>query len=193
MAEFDTAVGRAARVARSDPEAELVARIAAGDEAALVALYTRTAGSVHACCLRILNDPEEAKDVTSETFWRLWSRASSYRAEHCSAMAWIMTIARRLALDRRRSLLRRGHALERLRRQPPPRAATVGDTIARREVVAALGRLPPGDRELLETAYFGGLSGAQIAERDDIPLGTVKSRMRAALARLRISLHRGMP
>lgn len=193
MAENDTAVGCAEPLARPDPEAELLARMAARDEAALVALYTRTAGAIHACCLRILNDTEEAKDVTSETFWRLWSRASSYRPEHCSAMAWIMTITRRLALDRRRSLRRRGHALERLRRQPLPRATTPRDTIARRELVAALDRLPPGDRELLETAYFGGLSGAQIAERDAIPLGTVKSRMRAALARLRISLHRGKP
>jgi len=193
MAENDTAVGRAAPVARPDPEAELIARMAARDEAALVALYTRTAGAIHACCLRILHDPEEARDVTSETFWRLWSRASSYRAEHCSAMAWIMTIARRLALDRRRSLLRRGHALERLRSEPLPREISPGDAIARRAVVAALDRLPPGDRQLLETAYFGGLSGAQIAERHDIPLGTVKSRMRAALARLRISLNRGKP
>jgi len=193
MAENETALDRALQPGRSDPEADLLARMAANDEAALVALYARAAGAIHACCLRILDDPEEAKDVTSETFWRLWSRASSYRPEHCSAMAWIMTVTRRLALDRRRSLTRRGRAHDRLRCEPPPREPAHGDPIARREIAAALNRLPPGDRQLLETAYFGGLSGAQIAARDAIPLGTVKSRMRAALARLRISLHRGKP
>ena len=193
MAENEAALGHALHPGPSDPEADLIARMAAKDEAALVALYARAAGTIHACCLRILRDPEEAKDVTSETFWRLWCRASSYRAEHCSAMAWIMTITRRLALDRRRSLERRGRALDRFRSEPPPRDPTIGDAIARRAVAAALNRLPPGDRQLLETAYFAGLSGAQIAAREAIPLGTVKSRMRAALARLRISLHRGNP
>jgi len=193
MAENDTALGHALQRAPADPEADLLARMAARDEAALVALYARAAGAIYACCLRILRDPEEAKDVTSETFWRLWCRAASYRAEHCSAMAWIMTVTRRLALDRRRSLMRRGRVLDRLRSEPTPREATIGDAIARREIAAALNRLPPGDRQLLETAYFTGLSGAQIAARDTIPLGTVKSRMRAALARLRISLNRGNP
>jgi len=193
MAENGTALGRAPQHGRPDPEADLIARMAARDEAALVALYARTAGGIHACCLRILGDPEEAKDVTSETFWRLWSRAAAYDPERCSAMAWIMTIARRLALDRRRSLERRGRVLDRLRVEPIPPGAAVGDAIARREVASALDRLPQQDRQLLETAYFGGLSGAQIAERDEIPLGTVKSRMRAALARLRISLQRGKP
>jgi RNA polymerase sigma-70 factor (ECF subfamily) len=108
-------------------------------------------------------------------------------------MAWIMTIARRLALDRRRSLLRRGRVMDRFRSEPPPRDATIGDSLALREIAAALSRLPSKDRELLETAYFKGLTGAQIAAREAIPLGTVKSRMRAALARLRISLNRGMP
>ena len=83
--------------------------------------------------------------------------------------------------------------MDRLRNEPEPRAAEIGDAIARREIASALLRLPPKDRQLLETAYFAGLSGAQIAARDAIPLGTVKSRMRAALARLRISLNRGMP
>jgi RNA polymerase sigma-70 factor (ECF subfamily) len=193
MAENEAALGHALQPGPSDPEADLIARMAARDEAALVALYARAAGAIHACCLRILRDPEEAKDVTSETFWRLWCRASSFRSEHCSAMAWIMTIARRLALDRRRSLARRGRALDRFSSEPPPREPTLSDAIARREIAAALNRLPPGDRQLLETAYFAGLSGAQIAARDAIPLGTVKSRMRAALTRLRISLHRGNP
>jgi len=177
----------------ADSEADLLARMAERDEAALIALYERTSGTVHACCLRILRDPEEAKDVTSETFWRLWCRASSFRPERCSAMAWIMTITRRLALDRRRSLLRHGRFLDRLSVQPQPAEDTATDIMARSEIASALNRLPTRDRKLLETAYFRGLSGADIAAREAVPLGTVKSRMRAALARLRISLNRGNP
>jgi RNA polymerase sigma-70 factor (ECF subfamily) len=193
MVEHGTAPDQSPRERGSDPTADLIVRMAARDEAALISLYARAAGTIHACCLRILRDPEEAKDVTSETFWRIWSRASSYEPDRCSAMAWILTIARRLALDRRRSLLRRGRVMDRLSNEPAPHAAEIGDAIARRAVAAALNRLPAKDRQLLETAYFAGLSGAQIAARDAIPLGTVKSRMRAALARLRISLNRGMP
>jgi RNA polymerase sigma-70 factor (ECF subfamily) len=193
MAEHGVARRHSPAVQGADPEADLLARMAAGDEAALIALYARTAGTVHACCARILGDPEEAKDVTSETFWRLWCRASSFQPERCSAMAWMMTVTRRLALDRRRSLLRHGRFLARLSAQPAPAEDTTTDAMARSEIASALGRLPDRDRQLLETAYFRGLSGADIAARDAIPLGTVKSRMRAALARLRISLNRGNP
>lgn len=193
MADHGAARSHSPAMERADPEADLIARMADRDEAALIALYARTAGTIHACCVRILRDPEEAKDVTSETFWRLWCRASSFRPERCSAMAWIMTIARRLALDRRRSLQRRGKFLDRLSAQPAPADDTATDAIARSEIASALRRLPARDRQLLETAYFRGLSGADIAAREDIPLGTVKSRMRAALTRLRISLNRGNP
>ena len=176
---------------RSDPEAALLRRMVARDETALVELYAKIAGTVYACCLRILYDPEEAEDVTSETFWRLWSRASRFDPEHCSALAWILTITRHLALDRRRAVARRGKLLERFRSEPLLPCDQPND--ARLEIATALARLSECDRRLLDSAYFGGLSGAEIAARDAIPLGTVKSRMRAALARLRLSFQRGNP
>jgi RNA polymerase sigma-70 factor (ECF subfamily) len=176
-----------------DPEAGLLARVERGEEAALVALYDRAAGTVYACCVRILGDADEARDVTSEAFWRIWCRASSYDPERCSAMAWILTVTRRLALDRRRSLLRRAGAHARARIQPRPSEEAVDRTLARVEIASAFSHLSPADRRLLESAYFEGLSGADIAARDRIPLGTVKSRMRAALARLRTAFHGGRP
>ncbi|HSJ99137.1 MAG TPA: sigma-70 family RNA polymerase sigma factor [Myxococcota bacterium] len=176
---------------REDREAALLARIARHDEAALMELYEAISPMVYACCLRILGDPDEAKDVTSQTFWRLWSRAGDYEPNLGSARAWILTVGRRLALDQRRRLLRRGHTLARLETRPLGGWDVWEQTADRIHVSAALGRLSPGDRSLLESVYFEGLSGSDIARRDHVPLGTVKSRMRAALRHLRSALKGG--
>ena len=176
-----------------DPEAQLLRRIARdGDEAALIALYENISSSVYACCLRILRDEDEAKDATSEAFWRFWTRAERYDPERCSAMAWLLTVTRRLALDRRRSNLRRGNVLAQVQREPHDAEDVFSREDARIEIEAAFERLSGADRRLLEAAYFEGLSGADIAARDDVPLGTVKSRMRAALRRLRMALNGGL-
>lgn len=179
------------RPQREDREAALLARIVRDDEAALVDLYEAVSPTIYACCLRILGDPDEAKDVTSQTFWRLWSRAADYQPDLGSGRAWILTVARRLALDQRRSLLRRGSTLARLQNRPPGGEDVREQTADRIHVSVALGRLSPGDRSLLESAYFEGLSGSEIARRDGVPLGTVKSRMRAALRHLRSALQGG--
>lgn len=173
-------------------EAALLARLALRDEAALVALYERAAPAIYACCLRILQDPDDAKDATSQTFWRIWSRAADYDPGQGSALAWVLTIARRLALDQRRSGIRRGRTLARLESQSPEQPDSSREAAERLAVSTALSRLSPRDRALLESAYFEGLSGSDIAQRDDLPLGTVKSRMRAALRRLRIALYGGV-
>lgn len=174
-----------------DLHAELLRRMTQEDESALIALYEHISPAVHACCLRILRDEDEANDATAETFWRLWTRAERYDPDRCSAMAWIMTVTRRLALDRRRSNVRRGNVLERVQREPRPAEDWHTREEARMEIETALERLSGADRHLLELAYFEGLSGADIAARDDLPLGTVKSRMRAAMRRLRIALNGG--
>lgn len=186
--------GRGAPGARSrDPEAELLLRIAKDkDEAALIALYENVSPLLHACCLRILHDEDEARDATAETFWRLWTRADRYDPERCTAMAWIMTVTRRLALDRRRSNLRRDNVRVRVQQEPYEAEDVFSREDARIEIEAAFERLSVADRRLLESAYFDGLSGADIAERDDLPLGTVKSRMRAAMRRLRMALNGGL-
>ena len=189
-----TAAARGPTGARArDPEAQLLRRIAEdGDEAALIAMYENISSSVYACCLRILRDEDEAKDATSEAFWRLWTRADRYDPQRCSAMAWIMTVTRRLALDTRRSNMRRGSVLAKVQLEPQEAEDLFSREDARIEIEAAFERLSGVDRRLLESAYFEGLSGADIAARDDVPLGTVKSRMRAALRRLRMALNGGL-
>lgn len=176
-----------------DVEAALLRRMARGDESALVALFARRGGLVHAVCLRILESRAEAEDATSEAFWRFWERAERFDPRRSSAMAWILTVTRRLALDRRRSLRRRGRMLERYASQLRLRESAPAPLADDVEALSVLARLSPEDRRLLESAYFEGLSGADIATRDALPLGTVKSRLRAALARLRIAYHRGKP
>jgi len=176
--------------ARDDTEARLLLRIARKrDEAALIELYERISPSIYACCMRILRDEDDAKDATSEAFWRLWTRADRYDPTHCSAMAWIMTVVRRLALDHRRSALRRDNVMHRVHALPAAPDVTVEREEAHYDLQTAFRRLPDADQRILESAYFEGLSGADIAQRDDVPLGTVKSRMRAALRRLRQAVH----
>ena len=92
---------------------ELLARMARGDETALLLLYSQLSGTIYACTLRILSDVEEAKDATEEIFFRLWSRADRYDPSRCSALAWILTVARRFALDRKRAITRRASAMPR--------------------------------------------------------------------------------
>jgi RNA polymerase sigma-70 factor (ECF subfamily) len=175
-------------------EARLLGRIAAGDEAALVALYARVGGAVYATCLRIVGDPDDAQDATAEAFWRFWTRSDRFDPRLCSATAWILTVTRRIALDARRSRTRHGAALTRFGRELDTAAGSPEErALDRHDVADVFARLAPGDRALLEAAYFEGLSGAEISTRDAVALGTVKSRLRAAMARLRIAWGRREP
>ncbi len=173
---------------------DLVARTAAGDRDALGALYDRTAALVHGLALRILGDPGAAEEVTMDVYLQVWRQAVRWDAARGGPTAWLLTIARTRALDRRRSVM-----LQRRHQAPlaPARAlpAVDGDPEAAalvaergRVVRAALLRLPAEQRRALELAYFGGLSHAEIARTLAAPLGTVKTRIRSAMLRLRALL-----
>jgi RNA polymerase sigma-70 factor (ECF subfamily) len=179
----------------------LVARIASGDESALAALYDRWVGVVHALALRIVGDADDADDVVEETFWQVWRRATSYEETRGGVSTWLLIIARARALDRRRSSERRrvdrvdeipepGDQAAEWGRTPAPDPAAAAEASDRRAiVVAALAQLPAEQRETLELAYFGGLSQSEIADQTGQPLGTVKTRMRLAMQKLRERLN----
>lgn len=180
-----------------DPSAEdasLVARIAAGEEAALGALYDRWVGTVHTIVHHLLGDADEAEDAVEETFWQAWRQAGRYDATRGTVATWLSTIARSRALDRLRSRRRRAEEpLEPERAEAlPGRAADPqrGAEASEREraVAIALAKLPAEQKEVIELAYFGGLSQSEIAARTALPLGTVKTRARLALEKLRESL-----
>jgi RNA polymerase sigma-70 factor, ECF subfamily len=183
------------RAVESEDEA-LVQRMAAGDDAALGALYDRWHAVVHGAVSRMLRQPEDVDDVVEEAFWQAWRQASRFDRSRGAVQAWLSTIARSRALDRVRALRRRREEpLEGDDGQVVVQQAAEGDpgldaeaSERRRIVVAALSGLPAEQREALELGYFGGLSQTEIAERTGQPLGTVKTRMRLALQKLRSQL-----
>ncbi len=173
---------------------QLMARITTRDEQALAELYRRHAPVVMGLARRILGDQALAEEVTQETFWRAWNRADTYRPASGAVGGWLYGIARNLAIDR----LRRG------RRRPvavdlPGEDRAAGDLvdpaadvpeIARRARQASLVRralqaLPPEQLAVIELAYFQGLTRREIAESESLPLGTVHTRARLALLKLR--------
>ena len=174
----------------------LAERLKSRDGSALGALYDSYGSVVYAIALRILRSGSDAEEVTQEVFLYAWEKADHYDAGRGSLIAWLATKARSRSIDRlreRQSRDRRHEALaqESLADFPPPapgpeRELSLAEsrTIVRR----ALDQLPPEQRETLEIAYFEGLTQAEIAERTRTPLGTVKTRMRQGLLRLRAAM-----
>jgi RNA polymerase sigma-70 factor (ECF subfamily) len=169
------------------PDEALLALIARGDDDALEGLYDRYGGVAYRLAYRVLRDQVLAQDAVQEAFLGVWRTAASFDPERGKASTWLLTLVHRRAVDLvRREDRRRGAPVD-----PPPVAGTepVDETAAvrerRRTVQAALAQLPPDQREALELAYYGGLTQSELAERLGVPLGTVKSRMFAALGRLR--------
>jgi len=177
----------------------LVRRMAAGDEAALGELHDRYAPLLHSVLLRMLGDAEDAEEVLEETFWQAWRQAGRYQEGRGGISTWLVMMARSRAVDRVRS--RRRFREE--RREQLPETAEGGlddgnapaspldsarDDEVRRVVARALAGLPPEQRQAVELAYFHGLSQTEIAQATGLPLGTVKTRARLALQKLREAL-----
>src|SRR5215210_2755487 len=174
-------------------DVSLVTRMAAGDDQALGALYDRWHPIVHGVVSRMLRQPDDVEDVVEEAFWQAWRQASRFDPTRGAVQTWLLTIARSRALDRVRSLRRRREdPLEGEDGQVVTQQMAEGDpgldaeaSERRTIVVAALADLPQEQREALELGYFGGLSQSEIAERTGQPRGTVKTRMRLAMTKLR--------
>jgi RNA polymerase sigma-70 factor, ECF subfamily len=183
-------------------DAALIRRMVDADETALGALYDRWVRSLYSLVLHLLRDPDEAEDVVEETFWQAWRKADSYEPSKGAVSTWLLTIGRRKALDRLRARKRnREDSIEGESGfadlpsgSPDPESQAEGSEL-REHVRAALRELPSEQREVLELGYFSGLSQAEIAEKTGQPLGTVKTRMRLAMQKLRepLSIHREVP
>ncbi|HUQ19058.1 MAG TPA: sigma-70 family RNA polymerase sigma factor [Gemmatimonadaceae bacterium] len=177
----------------------LIRRMCDADETALVALYDRWMRSLYSLVFHLLKDADEAEDVVEETFWQAWRKASSYEPSRGAVSTWLLTIGRRRALDRLRAKGRRREESMTSVRDLADVATPAGDpsqatesSERRSHVLAALATLPDEQREVLELGYFRGLSQSEIADMTGQPLGTVKTRMRLALQKLRepLSMHR---
>ncbi len=170
--------------------------MADGDEAALALLYDQWSQRVHNLAFWILKDGDEAEDVVEETFWQAWRTASRYDERRGGASTWLLMIARSRALDRLRARRRlvdwtaspaTTSAFLDLAGAAKPEAPDDRSETAERQltVAAALGALPLEQRQALELAFFGGLSHSEIAAHMAEPLGTVKTRIRLAMQKLR--------
>jgi RNA polymerase sigma-70 factor (ECF subfamily) len=175
------------------PDAALLSGLAGGDLAALEVLFRRHHRDVRDAAQAVVRDPDLAEDVTHEAFIAAWRGASTFRPQRGPVRAWLCAIARNRALDalrRNSNHKRRVDALAADGPPPPPltpaRIAEARE--ASRSARAALAQLPAEQRRVVELVYFAGLSQAEVASADGVPLGTVKGRMRLAFSKLRPAL-----
>ena len=180
-----------------DADRLLVERLARGDAAALAELYDRHGRTVFSLAVRILSDQGEAEDLTQDVFTIAWRNAARYDPSRGAVAAWLLITARTRAIDRLRARRVRpaGATEDDVRRLDaiPDAAPSVEWIVADRQMAGrvrdALAVLPADQRLALELAYFEGLSHSEIGERTGTPLGTIKSRIRTGLARLREAMH----
>ena len=169
----------------------LIALVARGDDTALAELYDRVGRVAYGIAFRILRDERLAEDAVQEGFLAVWRSAATFRAERAKASTWVVTLVHRRAVDIvRREDRRRAEPLEPTGVQDTPDPSGSAEDEAwlgfeRERVLGALAALPDAQRESLELAYYGGYSQSELAEMLGVPIGTIKSRMFAGLARLR--------
>ncbi|HXG64066.1 MAG TPA: sigma-70 family RNA polymerase sigma factor [Blastocatellia bacterium] len=169
----------------------LVEKIAAGDEFALSDLYDLTSSLVYGLVLRMLTDRAAADEVVLDVYKQVWRQAALYDDSRGSPLAWLVTIARTRSLDRLRGFKREQQLKQSITAQPattpsqvnPEQASALAEI--QQMVRAALDALTPEQREVIELAYYGGLSHTEIATRLGQPLGTVKTRTRLGMMKLR--------
>lgn len=184
----------------SATDADLLKRLALGDERALAALYDRHSATAYSLARAIVRDANDAEEVVAEAFAQMWRTAASFDAGRGSVAGWVTTIVRTRALDLIRAQRRRARVLDDAALTvndeaisgAPSGADTPDRDVERAEAAAlvrrSLAELPTPQRRVLELAYFGGMSQSEIAEFLKEPLGTVKTRMRAGLEKLRNAL-----
>ena len=173
-------------------DSELIAGVIHRDRKSFDLFYERYAQIIFNLCVRILKDEAEAQDVLQEIFLQIWREAERFDASRASVKTWLFTIARSRSLDRYRS---RRTVTSRLEdpgedqlEQIPGKEDLQSASVAQQYVLAALNRLTAEQRLVLELSYYEGLTQEEVAERLKEPLGTIKSRIRAALMKLRSAL-----
>lgn len=185
-----------ASVSPEDPEVRLVRAMAGRDAAALASLFDRFGPGLNGLALRIVGNPADAEEVVADAFAQAWRDAGRFDPARGSVAAWLVTMTRSRAFDLVRARGRRGRLVDAAAQEASvdpvamgraPTSPGLAAELAERavQVRAALQELPDEQRTVLELAYFEGLSQSEIADRLETPLGTVKTRARLALGKLR--------
>lgn len=172
----------------------LIAQIEQGDGKALELLYDRYAGAVYGLALRMLGSNQAAEEIVQDTFWRVWRRSATFQSGRGQVVSWLLGIAHNLCIDELRRLRARApliyddaeqSILTGLAQDGPSVDEEVWLRERRKVIREALSQLPPEQRNAIELAFFGGLSQREIAEQTLEPLGTVKTRVRLGLRKLK--------
>ena len=161
-----------------------------GDAQAFAALYDRHSRAAYSLAYRMMGEKQAAEDLAQDAFLKVWRSAAGYRAERGSVRTWILTIVHNRGIDQLRSLASRRRTQEKVeaeapRSQPSEAFAESWRNSQREQVRAAMSTLPPEQVKILELAYFSGYTHVEIARLLDLPLGTVKGRMRLGLKKIR--------
>jgi len=178
----------------SDPLVGFLQAMARGEQQAMGQLYDASSGVVHGLILRILEHKEDAEEVTLDVYMKAWRNAGTYSSDRGSVLAWLLMMARTSAIDRIRHRKAQPKVTDLPEDWPDPPAPGASPEEAtavaewRQRVNQALRDLPAEQRQALALAFFSGLSHAELAERLGQPLGTVKTRIRLGLQRLRKAL-----
>jgi RNA polymerase sigma-70 factor (ECF subfamily) len=170
-----------------EAELELMQALVSGDEVAVRVLYARFGRAVYTLGVRLLRDAETAEELTQDVFLAAWRKGARFDPNRGRLSTWLMAIAHNMAIDRIRH--DRGHgrpSLVLVEELPEPSSTAEEDAVVDRDRARrAMARLSPAERDLLSQAYFYGWTAREIAEADGIPLGTVKTRLRTAIIKLR--------
>ena len=194
MTAIDPVSERERRKQERSAEAKLVALVAAGDSEALSALYDRYSGMLLGLANKVLRNPGDAEEVLQETMLQVWKQASRYDPARASVSTWLVLITRSRAIDRLRSrnVIQKTATAAQYEKgvthTSPEGAGNVFMLERRKRLAVELAKLPLEQRQVLEMAFYQGLTQSEIAGRTDTPLGTVKTRTLLAMKKLRKAL-----
>lgn len=170
----------------------LLAKIAAGDKAAFAEFYDRHSSRIYGLAMKLLRQSRDADDVMQDIFWQVWTRADQFDARRGSPLAWLILLARSRCLDALRKQSRRRSALLNEELDEPASGTDFIEAVVDSELAEnaqqAMALLPEEQRVALQLAFFGGLSHQEIAEKLNAALGTVKTRIRLGMQKLRETL-----
>jgi RNA polymerase sigma-70 factor, ECF subfamily len=194
VAEFESDPGSELR---SASDSELIRRASEGDALALEVLYDRYSRVVYSFALRIVADPQLAEEILQEVFFRAWQQGGTFQSSRGTLITWLLSITHNLSIDEVRKRRRRPQKAD--AEDPDVVLAGIADQSqdveeevwlgsVRDTIASALVQLPPAQRQAIELAYFQGLTQREISELLGEPLGTIKTRMRLGLLKLREQL-----